>query len=63
MRAVYVTRLTEDEGGSMRRVTLEFFDHAKGYTPEDLKAIAILQVGQLWSTPGRGGAHSIRRVA
>lgn len=62
-RPVYITRLSGDEGGGMRRVTVEYFDDAKGYDQDDLKAIQRLGVGATWNASGRGVSKSVKRIA
>lgn len=65
MRPLYITRVDGEGGGSLRRVTVEYFtDPAKGFDDNDLKAIQRLDVGATWNdATGRGVPKSVKRVA
>lgn len=63
MRPIYLATTGDLDISGTRRVTAEFFSEQNGFSDDDRRQIATLEVDKLLMITSRGNnAHSIRRV-
>ena len=63
-RMLFITHVETPESNeqSIRRVTVEYFAN-NGFTQDEMRQIARLQINEIWQANADDGARSIKRVS